>query len=209
MLNSLHNVWLNIAAMDRDAPLSWPFWLRLLALACVSCAVVGWLWVLWLSADHQALKRAAGAHVQLRVEFSAKLQRAAPWTQLQSQQALQQQRLAFLEKQLPSSQDIDMLLSDMSRAGRDHNLRVELLRPAKLTPQPLYAQQRIALRVVGRYQDLAGFATDLAKLPWLVSIQSFSLLPAAADDLLAMEAVVRILWPLAGQLGQPVEKGTS
>jgi type IV pilus assembly protein PilO len=208
MLDSLHHLWRNLALMDRDTPLSWPLWQRLLAHALVCVAVVGWLWVLWLSADHQALKRAAGAHERLRTEFSAKLLRAAPGAQLQNQQAQRQQRLALLEKQLPGSLEMDLLLAEMSRAGRDRQLRFEWLRPAALTPQPLYAQQRIALRVVGRYQDLAGFATDLSGLAWLLSIQSFSLLPTQNGELV-MEAVVRTLRPLTATPGQLADKGTS
>jgi len=94
----------------------------------------------------------------------------------------------------------------MNRAGRDRSLRFVLLRPAQLKPQPLYAQQRIALRVVGRYQDLADFSIDLAGLPWLVSIESFTLLPAQ-DGVLVMEAVVRTLRPLNMTSGQTAVKG--
>jgi type IV pilus assembly protein PilO len=195
MRDFLQSLWRTVQTMDRDTPLAWPRWLRHLTHVVV-CAVVGsLLWALSLSADHQALKLAEVAHERLRSEFSAKLLRAAPWSQLQSQHALQRQRLLSLEKQLPGSREMDLLLSDMSRAGRDHNLRIKLLRPAKLTPQPLYAEQRIALRVVGGYQDLADFAADLAGLEWLLSIQSFTLLPAQ-DGALVMEAVARTLRPL-------------
>jgi type IV pilus assembly protein PilO len=195
MRDSLHNLWRTVQTMDRDAPLAWPRWLRHLVHVVV-CAVVGsLLWALYLSADHQALKLAEVAHERLRAEFSAKLLRAAPWSQLQSLHALQRQRLLSLEKQLPGSREMDLLLLDMSRASQDRQLRIELLRPAKLTPQPHYAQQRIALRVVGGYQDLADFAADLAGLEWLLSMQSFTLLPAQ-DGALVMEAVVRTLRPL-------------
>lgn len=208
MLDSLHHLWHNIALMDRDTPLSWPLWQRFLAKAMVCVAVVGLMWVLWLPAEYQALKGAEAAHERLRTEFSAKLLRAAPLAQLQNQQAQSQRRLALLDKQLPGPLEMDLLLAEMSRAGRDRQLRFEWLRPAELTPQLLYAQQRIALRVVGRYQDLAGFATDLSGLAWLLSIQSFSLLPAQNGELV-MEAVVRTLRPLTATPGEPTDKGTS
>lgn len=195
MRDSLQNLWRTVQTIDRDAPMAWPRWLRHLTHVVVSALVGCLLWALSLSADHQALKLAEVAHERLRAEFSAKLLRAAPLSQLQSQHALQRQRLLSLEKQLPGSGEMDLLLLDMSRASQDRKLRIELLRPAKLKPQPLYAQQRIALRVVGGYQDLADFAADLAGLEWLLSIQSFTLLPAQ-DGALVMEAVVRTLRPL-------------
>lgn len=208
MFNSLQNLRLNLETMDRNAPMAWPAWLRQLVHAVVCWAVVGMLWLLWVSSDHQALKRAELAHERLRTEFSAKLLRAAPWPLLQSQQALLQQRLELLENRLPGEDEIDLLLSGLNRAGRDRNLRFELLRPAALTPQPLYAQQRIALRVVGRYQDLAGFAADIAGLAWLVSIQNFTLLPTQ-DDALVMEAVVRTLRPSIQAPSLTAGKGAS
>jgi type IV pilus assembly protein PilO len=191
MRDALQNLWRTVQTLDRDAPLAWPRWLRHLT-HLVVCAVVGsLLWVLWLSADHQSLKLAEASHQRLRAEFSAKLLRAAPLGQLQSQQALQRQRLLLFEKQLPGSREMDLLLLDMSRAGRDRQLRV--------------------LRVVGGYQDLADFAADLAGLEWLLSIQSFTLLPAQ-DGALVMEAVVRTLRPLetaADTLSNPTaRKGT-
>jgi type IV pilus assembly protein PilO len=208
MLDYLQNLWLSIKTMDRDAPMAWPFWLRQLTYATVCVAVVGLLWLSNLSADYQALKLAEVAHDRLRAEFSAKLMRAAPLPNLQSQQLLLQQHLTSLEKQLPGSLELDMLLSDMSRAGRDRHLRFELLRPAELKTQPAYAQQRIALRVVGRYQDIASFAADLSKLTWWVSIQSFTLLPAE-DGVLVMDAVVRTLRPLDMVPSQTAKKDAS
>ena len=191
MRDSLQNLWRTVQTIDRDAPMAWPRWLRHVTHVVV-CALVGCLlWALSLS----ALKLAEVAHERLRAEFSAKLLRAAPLSQLQSQHALQRQRLLSLEKQLPGSGEMDLLLLDMSRASQYRKLRIELLRPAKLKPQPLYAQQRIALRVVGGYQNLADFAADLAGLEWLLSIQSFTLLPAQ-DGALVMQAVVRTLRPL-------------
>ncbi|MEY3871079.1 MAG: hypothetical protein RLZZ296_74 [Pseudomonadota bacterium] len=207
MLKSLQNLWRNLQSIDRDAPMAWPCGLRQLPHTMVCVAVVGLLWMLLLSADHQALQTAEATHDRLRIEFSAKLLQTAPLPQLQSQQSLQLKRLALLEKQLPGSLEMDMLLSDMSRAGRDRKLQIQLLRPAELKPQPLYAQQRIAVRVVGRYQDLADFAADLAGLAWLVSIQSFTLQPAP-DGALVMDAVVRTLRPLNLPSSQAATRGT-
>lgn len=208
MLNSLQIMWRKIEAVDRDAPMAWPSWLRQLALVFVCAAAVGLLWVVNLSVDHQALKRAVVVNDQLRAEFSGKLLHAAPLPSLQNHQSLQRERLALLEKQLPGSREMDLLLSDMSRAGRERNLRFELLRPAELKPQPVYPQQRIALRVIGRYHDLAGFATDLAGLAWLVSIQSFTLRPGQ-DGVLVMDAVVRTLRPLSMMPSQTTASGAS
>ena len=208
MLNLLQAVWRSIQGIDRNAPMAWPIWLRQSAYAFVCTAFFGLLWGLWLSSVHQTLTHAEAAHERLKTEFSAKLRRAAPLSNLQGQQSLLEQRLRQLEKQLPDAHGMDILLANISRAGRARHLRFELLRPAALKSQGAYAQQDINLRVVGRYHDLAGFAADMAGFAWLVSIQSFTLLPEQ-DGVLVMDVVVRTLGPLGMVPNQDLEKGAT
>ncbi len=196
-----------IQGISRDAPIAWPAWLRHVLYASVSVVVFGVLWFFWLSSVRQDVLDAQATHVRLRAEFSAKLLRAAPLTALQSQQSRLGLRLALLEKQLPGPHEVSILLADMSRAGRAHNLRIELLRPADMHRQLPYAQQSIALRVSGRYQDLAGFAAELAGFNWLVSIQSFTLTPTK-NGALSMDAIVHTLRPLSTTTNANVAKVT-
>ena len=195
MLNQLQNAWRALRAMDGDALVAWPTWLRQMACAVVCVAVFGLLWVVWLSIVWQDLTQANVAHQRLRTEFSAKLLRVSPLAGLKSQKLRLEQRLQLLETQLPGPYEMDILFADMYQSGRARHLRFELLRPEELHRQEPYAHQRIALRVSGRYEDLAGFTADIAGLAWLVSIQSFTLIPTK-DGRLLMDAVVQTLRPL-------------
>ena len=208
MLNSVKDLWRSIQDMDRNAPMAWPIWLRQWAYALVCAAFFGLLWGLWLSSVHQALTHAEVTQERLKTEFSAKLRRVAPLSDLQEQRSMLEQRLLELEKQLPDEHGMAILLADMSRAGRARHLRFELLRPAALKRHETYAPRDINLRVVGRYHDLAGFTADMAGLAWLVSIQSFTMLPAH-DGVLVMDAVVRTLGPLGAVPTQALEKGAT
>jgi type IV pilus assembly protein PilO len=194
MLNQQQDLWGAIQGISRAAPMAWPVWLRLLLYAAVCLATLGLLCLVWLSSARQDVLDVQATHVRLRAEFSAKLLRAAPMTDLQSQHARLGLRLALLEKQLAAPHDMAILLADMSRAGRARNLRIELVRPAEMNRHLPYAQQLIALRVSGRYQDLADFTADLADLNWLISVHSFTLLPAK-DGTLLMDAIIRTLQP--------------
>jgi type IV pilus assembly protein PilO len=207
MMIQQHELWNAIQGFSRDAPMAWPAWMRHVLSALVSVAVIGMLWFFWLSSVRQDVLDAQATHVLLRAEFSAKLLRVAPLTVLQSQQSLLERQLTLLERKLPGPHEMGILLSDMSRAGRLHNLRIELLRPADMNRQLPYSQQSIALRVSGRYQDLAGFAADLAGLNWLLSIQSFSLVPTKEGALL-MDAIVHTLRPLGTTPNANVAKVT-
>ncbi|MDO9279586.1 MAG: type 4a pilus biogenesis protein PilO [Polaromonas sp.] len=207
MVNQLKIVWRGLWAMDRDAPVAWPIWLRQLACAAVGLASFGLLWIVWLSIDLQQLTRAEVTHERLRTEFSAKLLRASSLVGLKSQRSQLAQRLQQLETQLPGPYEMDVLFADMYHSGRARHLRFELLRPAELQRQVSYAHQRIALRVSGRYEDLAGFTADIAGLAWLVSIQSFTLAPTQ-DGLLSMDAVIGTLRPLETSPASVAKKAT-
>ena len=124
MLNSVKDLWRSIQDMDRNAPMAWPIWLRQWAYALVCAAFFGLLWGLWLSSVHQALTHAEVTQERLKTEFSAKLRRVAPLSDLQEQRSMLEQRLLELEKQLPDEHGMAILLADMSRAGRARHLRV-------------------------------------------------------------------------------------
>ncbi len=154
------------------------------------------LWLGWLGAVQDELQAAQSAQARLRKEFSAKLKQLQALEDLQAQQVARQQQLAALEAQLPGPRDMEALLSDISRAGVVRALTLELLRPEALVRHDLYAEQRITLRLSGRYQDLAAFSADLAQLPWALSISNFNLTPAKDGNLL-MLAQLRTLRPLS------------
>jgi len=195
VLNQFQSVWRFPQAIDHRAAMTWPKWVRPLACIGVGLALFGLLWVLWLSAVQQDTMDAQATHERLRTELTSKLLRASSLAGLQSEQSRREQRLKRLEAQLPGPHDMDILFADLYRSGRARHLRFELLRPAESKPLSSYAQQHIALRVSGRYDDIAGFAADIAGLAWLVSIENFTLVPTK-DGRLSMDAVVRALRPL-------------
>ena len=84
------------------------------------------------------------------------------------------------------------LLSALSRVALARQLQIGLLRPQAPAPGPLYADQRMTLQLTGRFEDLSGFAMDLAGLPWPVAVHSFTLLPAQGDTL-RMDMALRTL----------------
>ena len=180
--------------MRQDAPAARR--LGLYALSFVGALLL--LWLGWVGAVQDELQAAQAVQARLRKEFSAKLKQMQALEDLQAQQVARQQQLAVLEAQLPGPRDMEALLSDISRAGVARAVTFELLRPEALVRQDLYAEQRITLRLSGRYQDLAAFSADLAQLPWALSISNFTLTPAKDGNLL-MLAQLRSLRPLSVQ----------
>jgi type IV pilus assembly protein PilO len=170
-------------ALTLSAPQDWPGWLRYLVGVAVFAVLLLMLWFFWLLPLADQLAGAQQTEQQLRADLRARQDRLALLTALPAQQAQAQQRLKELEKQLPGPADMHALLSALSRAALARQLQIGLLRPQAPAPGPLYADQRMALQLTGRFEDLSGFAMDLASLPWPVAVHSFTLLPAQGDTL--------------------------
>ena len=77
-----------------------------------------------------------------------------------------------LEKQLPSKAEMDALLSDINQAGLGRSLQFELFRPGQVNVKEYYAELPIAVRVTGRYHDIGAFASDVANLSRIVTLNN-------------------------------------
>lgn len=174
------------------APQHWPVRLRWLAGVAVLAALWFLFWSIWLEPLADQSVRAAQAELRLRADLRARQERLAQLMALPAAQALAQQRLAELEKQLPGPSDMQALLAAFSQCALARQLQLGLLRPQVPVPGPLYAEQHMALQLTGQFENLLGFAQDLSALPWAVAVHSFSLLPAPGDTL-RMELVLRTL----------------
>jgi hypothetical protein len=64
-----------------------------------------------------------------------------------------------------------------------------MIKPQAPTAGILYEEQRLALQLTGRFEDLAGFAGELSALPWHLTLHSFNLVPGQTD-MLRMDMVL-------------------
>jgi type IV pilus assembly protein PilO len=95
-----------------------------------------------------------------------------------------------LEKQLPSKAEMDALLSDINQAGLGRSLNFELFRPGSVVVRDYYAELPISLRVTGRFHDVGSFASDIANLSRIVTLNNISVTPAR-DGILVMDATAK------------------
>jgi type IV pilus assembly protein PilO len=95
-----------------------------------------------------------------------------------------------LEKQLPSKAEMDALLSDINQAGLGRSLLFDFFKPGSVSVKEYYAELPITLRVVGRYHDLGSFASDIANLSRIVTLNNLTVIPAK-DGTLSMDATAR------------------
>ena len=93
------------------------------------------------------------------------------------------QYVTQLEKQLPSKAEMDALLSDINQAGLGRSLQFDLFKPGQVAVKEYYAELPITLRVTGKYHDIGAFASDIANLSRIVTLNNLTIAPGAAKSL--------------------------
>ena len=87
------------------------------------------------------------------------------------------------------------MLQAMTRAltaGLGRSLQFELFRPGQVAVKDYYAELPISLRITGGYHDVGLFASDIAHLSRIVTLNDLSLTPAKdKDGVLVMEGVAK------------------
>jgi type IV pilus assembly protein PilO len=139
----------------------------------LACAVGGWF-ALW-SGQKDELEQLQAEETKLKDEYKNKLQQAINLDELRKQREQVSQYVLTLEKQLPSKSEMDALLSDINQAGVGRGLDFELFRPGQTNVREYYAELPITVKVSGKYHDLGAFASDIANLPRIVTLNNMSI----------------------------------
>ncbi len=170
---------------------SWPLTPKLFALLSVLFLIVGaGYWFVW---QHQfdELETARKKEDELRVTFLEKKKKAINLEAYRKQLADIEQSFGALLKQLPNKSEMDALLTDINQAGLGRGLQFELFRPAgQESMSDFYAELPITLKVSGNYHDMGAFASDVAQLPRIVTLNDLNV-TAGKDGVLSMDAVAK------------------
>lgn len=128
--------------------------------------------------------------LKLRDDYKVKLTKAVNLDVLKKQREQVQQYVTQLEKQLPSKAEMDALLSDINQAGLGRSLQFDLFRPGQVAVKEYYAELPITIKVTGKYHDIGNFASDIANLSRIVTLNNLSLAPRA-DSTLVLDATAK------------------
>ena len=93
-------------------------------------------------------------------------------------------------KQLPSKAEMDALLSDINQAGLGRSLQFDLFRPGQIAVKDYYAELPIAIKVSGRYHDIGAFASDIANLSRIVTLNNLTISPKG-DGTLVLDSTAK------------------
>ncbi|MBB6561066.1 type IV pilus assembly protein PilO [Acidovorax soli] len=185
--------------LDTKDPSLWPPLPRYILCLFIIVAVVAVLWFFKLTDYEVELQTEKATELTLREDYKQKLQKAVSLDALKKQREQIQQYVIQLEKQLPSKAEMAALLSDINQSGLGRSLQFELFRPGQVVVREYYAELPIAVRVTGRYHDMGAFASDIAHLSRIVTLNDVAISSPqgkdkerdAANGVLVMDATAR------------------
>lgn len=179
--------------LDTKDPSTWPIAPKILLCLFLVIAVVVFSWYIKLTDYQTELESEQNKEVALREDYQKKLVKAVSLDALKKQREQIQQYVIQLEKQLPSKAEMAALLSDINQAGLGRSLQFDLFRPGQVIIRDYYAELPINIRVTGKYHDIGEFASDIAHLPRIVTLNDISIAPSSKDagGSLTMDATAR------------------
>ena len=171
---------------------------KILAMLLLLAAVIAAGWYFYWDGLNDELVKSQAAEASLKKDFLDKKKQAVNLPELKKQLVQVGQYVASLEKQLPSKAEMDALLTDINQSGLGRGLQFELFRPGSVTVKEYYAELPIAVRVTGNYHDLGAFASDIAQLSRIVTLNDMTITQGAAGAALAMDTTAKTFRYLDG-----------
>jgi type IV pilus assembly protein PilO len=175
--------------LNPKTPGAWPWSAKLLAFGVVFVGVVGAGALLDWQDQWESLKNAKAQEITLKDTFLTKKKQAVNLDLIKKQLVETQESFGALLKQLPNKSEMDALLTDINQAGLGRGLQFDLFRPGEESIKGAFAEQPIAIKVTGSYDDLGKFASDISKLPRIVTLNEIAV--AQAGGTLSMDATAK------------------
>jgi len=185
----------SLSAQFRDLngihPGLWPIAPRLLCALGTLVVVVVIGWYTYWRGQFAELERGQQEEVTLKEAYKTKIQQSINLEGLRKQKIQVEHYVSALEKQLPSKAEMDALLSDISQAGLGRGLQFDLFRPGQATPKDYYAELPIDIKLNGSFHDMGSFASDVAHLSRIVTLNNINIAASKDGGVLTLDAVAK------------------
>ena len=155
---------------------NWPLLPRVLMLLALFIVILALgAWFDWKD-RYEELDRAQQEEAKLKEQYATKKAKAINFDIYVQQLKEIEQSFGALLKQLPNKAEMDALLTDINQAGLGRGLQFDLFKPAAQERlADFYAELPIAVRITGNYHDMGAFASDVAQLPRIVTLNDIAI----------------------------------
>lgn len=165
--------------------------IKAVVLAVLFLAIVGLGYYLDWADGMAEVERLRGEEASLREVYAQKKRQAIHYEAYKKRLDDIEKSLSALLRQLPNKSEMDALLTDINQVGVGRGLEFELFRPGLEAPADFYATLPVTIKVKGEYHDMAGFVSDVAQLPRIVTLHDVSLTPVGEGGGLVMDATLK------------------
>ena len=157
-------------------PGGWPPLPKVVLLAVAFAAILVAAYFLDWQGQLEELDAGRAQEAKLKDEYVAKKAQAVNLDMYRQQAREIETSFGALLKQLPNRSQMEALLVDINQSGLGRGLQFELFKPAQSeSVKDFYAELPISLKVVGNYHDMGAFATDIAQLSRIVTLNDLGI----------------------------------
>ncbi len=156
--------------LDIQEPASWPAWFMVVMSLLISILLLFGGWHFLIQDQQSVLSLERPREIELRRTFSIKKGMVINLPAYQKQMSEIEDMLAIHVRQLPDSTEVPSLLVDITEGGTRRGLNFLVFDPQQEELGDFYAILPIRMEVAGSYHQLAGFISDLAQMPRIVTV---------------------------------------
>lgn len=187
----MENLLMELRQLDINRAGDWPMAFKVVALLILLIAiVVAGHFLIWQE-EIETLERIQAEEETFKNTYLIKKRSAVNLPAMREQLKEIEQSLGTLLRQLPDKSEMEALLIDINQAGLGRGLQFELFKPAaQETVNAFYAELPVAIRVTGDYHAIGAFASDIAQLSRIVTLNDINIKPGN-DGKLVLDAVAK------------------
>jgi type IV pilus assembly protein PilO len=156
--------------LDIQEPASWPAWFMVAMSLLISILLLFGGWHFLIQDQQRVLDLEQSRETELRRTFSSKKGMVVNLPAYQKQMSQIEDMLAVMVRQLPDGTEVPSLLVDITEGGARRGLNFLVFDPQQEELGDFYAILPIRMEVAGSYHQLAGFISDLAQMPRIVTV---------------------------------------
>ncbi|MFQ2168655.1 PilO family type IV pilus biogenesis protein TapO [Aeromonas veronii] len=161
--------------LDINDIASWPKWTK--GVFIFFCCVVtgGAIYYYVIANSLTSLTQEAGKETELKAQFESKAMLAANLGAYKAQMVQLEQLVDTQLKQLPNTHEVAGLLDDISFIATDNGLKLNRINWEPEVKHEFSTELPMRIEVVGTYHEIGKFTADMAALPRIVILDSFTL----------------------------------
>ena len=173
-----------MATYDIKRMYEWPKGIRLSIIICAGMIIFYLGYLLDISSLNATLKISQQQEADMKEQYQMIIHKKVTLQNDVSHYPELKSLLTRWQKHLVTHAEIPELLNDILKTGGNNHLYFNLFNPLDDVRESIYYKLPIKMVVVGRYQEISNFISQIANLPQIVMVDDFTLSNENRNDVL-------------------------